>query len=65
MYLLFNILEIRDEDYLCNKNLDFGLEWLGQSSIITSTFFEDNYLKFDSGQSHIIFSGNVCIVKPQ
>ena len=45
--------------YVCGKNLDFVLSELEEHSIIAIEWFENNYLKMNSGKCHLFISGNI------
>ena len=44
--------------YVYNKNLEFVLERLEQQSSFALKWFEDNYMKMNSGKYHLFVSGN-------
>ena len=59
-FLHCNICNFADDTtpYVCNKNLKFVLEQLEEQSNIALKWFEDNYMKMNSGKCHLFVSGN-------
>ena len=59
-FLHRNICNFADDTtpYVCNKSLKFVLEQLEEQSNIALKWFEDNYMKMNSGKCHLFVSGN-------
>ena len=59
-FLHCNICNFADDTtpYVCNKSLKFVLEQLEEQSNIALKWFEDNYMKTNSGKCHLFVSGN-------
>ena len=59
-FLHCNICNFADDatPYVCNKSLKFVLEQLEEQSNIALKWFEDNYMKMNSGKCHLFVSGN-------
>ena len=59
-FLHCNICNFADDTtpYVCNKSLKFVLEQLEEQSNIALKWFEDNYMKMNSGKCHLFVSGN-------
>ena len=58
--MLFDAWNFADDTtpYVCDKNLEFVLAKLENSSDIAIKWFEDNYMKMNSDKCHLFISGH-------